>query len=73
MFLPYSRLPDDHLRRGRHLHRTGCPAVVVLYAVVVEIFLYRHIGWRDLYRIALSTGIVTAVVFILVAVGASFL
>ncbi len=39
----------------------------------MEIFLYRHIGWRDLYRIALSTGIVTAVVFILVAVGASFL
>ncbi len=51
---------------------TEAAAVAVLYAVVVEIFLYRHIGWKDLYRIALSTGIVTAVVFILVAVGASF-
>ena len=51
---------------------TEAAAVAVLYAVAVEIIIYRHIGWKDLYRIALSTGIVTAVVFILVAVGASF-
>lgn len=51
---------------------TEAAAVAVLYAIAVEIIIYRHIGWRDIYRIALSTGIVTAVVFILVAVGASF-
>lgn len=51
---------------------TEAAAVAVLYAVAVEIIIYRHIGWKDLYRIALSTGMVTAVVFILVAVGASF-
>lgn len=47
-------------------------AVAVLYAVAVEVLVYRHIGWKDLYRISLSTGIVTAVVFILVAAGAAF-
>ncbi len=51
---------------------TEAAAVAVLYAVAVEIIIYRHITLKDLYRIALSTGIVTAVVFILVAVGASF-
>ncbi len=47
--------------------------MAVLYAVAVEVLVwYRHIGWKDLYRISLSTGIVTAVVFILVAAGAAF-
>jgi tripartite ATP-independent transporter DctM subunit len=51
---------------------TEAAAVAVLYAVAVEVLVYRHIGWKDLYRISLSTGIVTAVVFILVAAGAAF-
>jgi tripartite ATP-independent transporter DctM subunit len=51
---------------------TEAAAIAVLYAVVVEMFLYRHIGFKDLYRVALSTGIVTAVVFILVAAGSAF-
>ncbi|MGD9822301.1 MAG: TRAP transporter large permease [Aminobacteriaceae bacterium] len=51
---------------------TEAAAVAVLYAVSVEVLIYRHITWKDLYRISLSTGIVTAVVFILVAAGAAF-
>jgi tripartite ATP-independent transporter DctM subunit len=51
---------------------TEAAAVAVLYAVAVEVLVYRHISWKDMYRIALSTGVVTAVVFILVAAGAAF-
>ncbi|MBC7322770.1 MAG: TRAP transporter large permease [Acetomicrobium sp.] len=51
---------------------TEAAAVSVLYAVLVETFVYRHLKIKDYYRIALSTGIVTAVVFILVAMGAAF-
>lgn len=51
---------------------TEAAAVSVLYAVLVETFVYRHLKVKDYYRIALSTGIVTAVVFILVAMGAAF-
>ena len=35
-------------------------------------FIYKSIKIRDIYRIALSTGIITTVVFILVAVGGAF-
>jgi len=36
------------------------------------VFIYKSIRLRDVYRIALSTGIITTVVFILVAVGGAF-
>ena len=51
---------------------TEAAAVSVLYAVIVESFVYKHLKLKDYYRIALSTGLVTAVVFILVAMGAAF-
>lgn len=51
---------------------TEAAAVSVLYALIVEVFLYKSIKVSDLYRIALSTGIITTVVFILVAVGGAF-
>jgi len=51
---------------------TEAAAVSVLYAVIVETFVYKHLKLKDYYRIALSTGLVTAVVFILVAMGAAF-
>ena len=51
---------------------TEAAAVSVLYAVIVESFVYKHLKIKDYYRIALSTGLVTAVVFILVAMGAAF-
>lgn len=51
---------------------TEAAAVSVLYALIVEVGVYKSIKLRDIYKIALSTGIITTVVFILVAVGASF-
>ena len=51
---------------------TEAAAVSVLYAIVLELLVYREMKWHDLYRSALSTGMVTAVVFVLVGVGAAF-
>lgn len=51
---------------------TEAAAVCVLCAAVLEVGVYREMGWRELYRSALSTGLVTAVVFVLVGVGAAF-
>lgn len=51
---------------------TEAAAVSVLYALIVEVFIYKSIKIRDIYRIALSTGIITTVVFVLVAVGGAF-
>lgn len=50
---------------------TEAAAISVLYAGVLEIAIYRGISLRDLPALALSTGIVTAVVFVLVAAGAA--
>jgi C4-dicarboxylate transporter, DctM subunit len=51
---------------------TEAAAVSVLYAAFLEIVVYREMSWRDLHRTALSTGLVTAVVFVLVGAGAAF-
>jgi tripartite ATP-independent transporter DctM subunit len=51
---------------------TEAAAVCVLYAAILEIFVYREMSWRDLHRTALSTGLITAVVFVLVGAGAAF-
>ena len=51
---------------------TEAAAVSVLYAVVLECFIYGELKLKDLYPIALSTGLVTAVVFVLVGAGAAF-
>ncbi|MCS4504571.1 Ectoine TRAP transporter large permease protein TeaC [wastewater metagenome] len=47
-------------------------AVAVAYAFVLEVIIFRQVTLRDLWDLALSTGMITAVVFILVAVGAAF-
>ena len=47
-------------------------AVAVAYALVLEVIIYRQVSIRDLGSLALSTGMITDVVFILVAVGAAF-
>jgi len=47
-------------------------AIAVAYAVILEMVIYRQVMIRDLWGIALSTGLITAVVFILVAIGAAF-
>ncbi|GAA3545084.1 TRAP transporter large permease [Zobellella aerophila] len=47
-------------------------SVCVLYAVVLEVLIFRSVKVTELPRIALSTGLVTAVVFILIGAGAAF-
>jgi tripartite ATP-independent transporter DctM subunit len=51
---------------------TEAAAVSVLYAALLEIVVYRQLTLADIPRVALSTGLVTAVVFILVGAGAAF-
>lgn len=51
---------------------TEAAAVSVLYAALLEIFVFRELSWTDIPGIALSTGLVTAVVFVLVGAGAAF-
>ncbi|AKO51235.1 C4-dicarboxylate ABC transporter permease [Marinobacter psychrophilus] len=51
---------------------TEAAAVCVLYAFLLEFLIFRSLKLTDIYRIAKSTGLITAVVFILVAVGNGF-
>lgn len=51
---------------------TEAAAACVLYAIILEMFIFREMTLRDLYETAKSTGLITAVVFILVAAGAAF-
>ncbi|WP_372965960.1 TRAP transporter large permease [Marinobacter sp.] len=51
---------------------TEAAAVCVLYAFLLEFMIFRSLKLNDIYRIAKSTGLITAVVFILVAVGNGF-
>jgi len=51
---------------------TEASAVSVLYALILELVLFRTIKLKDLPGIALSTAVVTASVFILVAAGSLF-
>ncbi|OEY67865.1 TRAP transporter large permease [Marinobacter sp. X15-166B] len=51
---------------------TEAASVSVAYALVLEMFIFRQVRLGDLPAIALSTGLITAVVFILVAAGTAF-
>ncbi len=51
---------------------TEAAAACVLYAVILEFVIFRSLKMIDIYQIAKSTGLITAVVFILVAVGNGF-
>ena len=51
---------------------TEAAAIAVLYALVLEVVILRSVKVRELWDIALSTGLITAVVFILVAAGNAF-
>jgi len=51
---------------------TEAAAVSVLYAAILEVAIFRELSLKDIPDIALSTGLVTAVVFILVGAGAAF-
>ena len=51
---------------------TEAAAACVLYALILEFGVFRSLKAGDIYTIAKSTGLITAVVFILVAAGAAF-
>lgn len=51
---------------------TEAASVCAIYAVILEVLVFRSIKLRDLFDIALSTGVITSVVFILVGAGAAF-
>lgn len=51
---------------------TEAAAVSVLYALILEVLIFRRVRLSELSSIALSTGLITAVVFILVAAGSAF-
>ncbi|ERJ20249.1 ABC transporter membrane spanning protein [Salinisphaera shabanensis E1L3A] len=57
---------------GGYFSAVEASAIAVAYALVLEVIIYRQVSIRDLGSLALSTGMITAVVFILVAVGAAF-
>lgn len=51
---------------------TEAASVSVLYALILEVLVFRSIKITEIPSIALSTGLITAVVFILVGAGAAF-
>ncbi len=51
---------------------TEAAGVSVLYAFILEVLIFRSIKLSDMPRIALSTGLVTSAVFVLVAGGQAF-
>jgi C4-dicarboxylate transporter, DctM subunit len=51
---------------------TEAAAISVVYALILEVIIYREISIREIPEIALSTGMITAVVFVLVGAGAAF-
>ncbi len=57
---------------GGFFSPTEAASVCVLYAFFLEFGVFRSLKLGDVYKIAKSTGLITAVVFILVAVGNGF-
>jgi len=51
---------------------TEAAAACVLYALVLEMIVFRDLSLRQLYATAKSTGLITAVVFILIGAGTAF-
>lgn len=51
---------------------TEAAAACVLYAIILEFIVFRELDPGDIITIAKSTGLITAVVFILVGAGAAF-
>ena len=51
---------------------TEAAAISVLYALILEVAVFRAVSFQEVPQVALSSGLITAVVFILVAAGAAF-
>ena len=57
---------------GGFFSPTESAAIAVLYAFILEFFIFKTIKLKDIKRIALSTAVSTSIVFILVAGGQLF-
>jgi tripartite ATP-independent transporter DctM subunit len=57
---------------GGYFSPTEVAAVAVLYAFVLEVFIYRAVKLADIPKIAYSTGLITGIVFVLVGAGSAF-
>jgi C4-dicarboxylate transporter DctM subunit len=57
---------------GGYFSPTEVAAVAVLYAFILEVFIYRAVKLSDIPSIAYSTGLITGIVFVLVGTGAAF-
>lgn len=57
---------------GGYFSPTEVAAVAVLYAFILEVFIYRAVKLADIPNIAYSTGLITGIVFVLVGAGAAF-
>ncbi|WP_096190025.1 TRAP transporter large permease [Evansella halocellulosilytica] len=57
---------------GGHFTPTEAAGISVLYAIILEVIFFRSIKLKQLPNIALSSGIVTSAVFVLVAGGQAF-
>ncbi len=51
---------------------TEAAAACVFYALILEVIVFKELDLKGVYETAKSTGLITAVVFILVGVGAAF-
>jgi C4-dicarboxylate transporter DctM subunit len=51
---------------------TEAGVVAVVYAWVIAMFVYREIGWRDLYAIILRAALITASVMLIIAAAGIF-
>lgn len=48
---------------------TEAAAVAVAYVVIVECFIYKTIGFKDLFKIGVSSGRIVAMIFVLIGAG----
>ena len=48
---------------------TEAAAVAVVYALIVELWIYRALDWKQVFRIAEESAVTTVVIFILLAMG----
>jgi C4-dicarboxylate transporter DctM subunit len=49
---------------------TEAAAVSAVYAVIVEVFIFRSLSWRQVFSIARDSAVSTGVIFVLLAMGA---
>ena len=48
---------------------TEAAAVAVVYALVVELWIYRALAWKQVFRIAEESAVTTVIIFVLLAMG----